>query len=113
MATAAQTAVVSAVPAPVTADATTPATTPPVAATVTPPVAEAVPAPAQTTATAPDAATGATPVGLGTASEDVMFKLGSHDVTKGEVVTVGACGLFVAAVVLFAVARRVAESTGK
>ena len=42
-----------------------------------------------------------------------MFKIGSRDVTKGEVVTVGACGLFVAAVVLFAVARRVAESTGK
>lgn len=100
--------------APVTADATPPATTPPA---TTPPVATPVTEAGADTAPAPDAATGAAPAwagpALGTASEDVMFKIGSHDVTKGEVVTVGACGLFVAAVVLFAVARRVAESTGK
>jgi hypothetical protein len=42
-----------------------------------------------------------------------MFQAFGNDVTKGELVTVGACSLFVAAVALFAVSRRTAEMGGK
>jgi peptidoglycan hydrolase-like protein with peptidoglycan-binding domain len=50
---------------------------------------------------------------MGASSEDVMFQAFGNDVTKGELVTVGACSLFVAAVALFAVSRRTAEMGGK
>jgi peptidoglycan hydrolase-like protein with peptidoglycan-binding domain len=83
--------------APATVDATAPPTTTTTATATVPPTTDAP----------------ATTGGLGTATEDVLFKVGMHDVTKGQVVTVGACGLFVTAVLLFAIARRTAESTGK
>jgi chitosanase len=96
--------------APVTVDATAPATvdaTAPATTTTTATTTEVTTAPATTTTTT------TTTTGMGAATEDVLFKIGMHDVTKGEIVTVGACGLFVTAVLLFAVARRTAESTGK
>jgi hypothetical protein len=94
--------------APVATDAGTPATT---TAPATPPT-DTPPAPA-TPPVVTDAAPPTTTAGLGASADDVLFNMGSHGVTKGELVTVGAAGLFVAAVVFFAVARRVAESTGK
>ena len=115
-ATASATSDAAASPAPSTSAtaATPPASTPPATTDA------AQQAPATATAgqqegaviKAPDA-TANTTTGLGASAEDVLFKVGDHGVTKGAAVTVGACGMFVAAVVFFAVARRVAESSGK
>jgi len=98
--------------------------TAPVAATVTETMTEAAGPPAvaessvvpDATAPAPAAEAADSPR-LGTvmdaSSEDVVFQAFGNAYTKAELVTFGACILFVAAIALFAASRRAAEMGGK